>query len=72
MDEDYGSLSAEIAGAACAVAAQYGALDPVKDRKMRAELYDIIKLLKREMAASAPTSTVIVFKGGKEDATPFG
>jgi hypothetical protein len=66
MDEECGSLSAEIAEADCQVAAQYGALDPVKDRKMRAELFDIVRILKRELSACAPTSTIVVFKGGKE------
>jgi hypothetical protein len=72
MDEDAyaGSLSAEIAEAACSVAAQYGSLDPVKDRQMRAELLAIVKTLKRELSASAPTSTLICFPGGKEDANP--
>jgi hypothetical protein len=69
MDEECGSLSAEIAQAACSVAAQYSALDPVKDRKMRAELFDIVRILKRELSACAPTSTVIVYKGGLSDKT---
>jgi hypothetical protein len=64
------SLSAEIAEAACSVAAQYGSLDPVKDRKMRDELLGIVKTLKRELGAAQPTATLVCFQGGREDAPP--
>jgi hypothetical protein len=72
MDDDafMPSLSAEIAEAAASVAAQYGELHPVNDKAMRAELLDIVKTLKRELAATVPTSTLVCFAGGKEDAPP--